>query len=432
MAGGEFNGSKVRPGLYINFEQAAMSRIQSGDRGTVAIPVLANFGKAGVINVIEGEADAIKAFGESAANIPELREAMKNAKTVLAYRLVEGTKASIVIAPLTVTATSGGVLGNKLSVTITTNALDSAKKDVTVKLDSTVVDVQTVVNVQDLKANNYVTYSGTGALVNNAGVSLTGGTNATATATNYSSFLDAAELQFFDVIAVPTDDAAIKTTVEGFVKRLRDEEGKKIVGVLANQASNFEGIINVANGVILEDGTALAAKDVVTYVAGAAAAAGVNESLTYAPYAGAIDANPRMKNSEVIAALNAGKLVFTFDGEAVRIEQDINSLTQYSNRAFTKNRVVRVLDAINNDLTKAFNKSYLGQINNDKDGQAQLKTAIDLYMLQLQSNRAIKNYDPAVDCFIDPSKSVGDEVYVEVGVQPVDSIEKIYLTVKVQ
>lgn len=434
MAGGKFNGSKVRPGLYVNFEQAALSRIQSGDRGIVALPILAPFGEKGKIKAITTEADAIAAFGVGIAQIADLREAKKNARTVLAFRLTEGVKASGVVATvLTVTAKFGGTLGNKMTVKVALNPLDGAKKDVSTLVDGVVRDVQTVATIGELKANAYVTFAGTPATAPADGsMLLIGGTDVAPVAGDYSAFLAAAELELFDVIAVPTEDSAIKASVEGFVKRLRDDEGKKIVGVLANHAGNYEGLINVANGVILEDGTALVAKDVVAYVAGASAGAEMNQSLTYAPYAGAMDANPRMTNAQVTAALQAGKLVFNFDGDAVRIEQDLNSLTQYSNRAFTKNRVVRVLDAINNDLTRSFNKSYLGQINNDADGQAQLKTAIDLYMLQLQANRAIKNYDPETDSYIDPVKSVGEEVYVEVAVQPVDSVEKIYLTVRVQ
>lgn len=434
MAGGKFNGSKVRPGLYINFEQAALSRIQSGDRGVVALPVNAPFGEAGKFHVIESDADCLKAFGVGIAKIRDLREAKKNARTVLAYRLTEGAKASATIGTstvMTVQARYGGELGNKIVIKVANNPLDNTKKDVTTEVDGRVVDVQTVATIQELKANNYVTFSGNGTPENTTGKTLSGGTAGTITAQNYADFLNKAEVEYFDVIAVPTDDTSIKASVEGFVKRLRDDEGKKIVGVLANHDANYEGIINVANGVILKDGTALTAKDCVAYVAGASAGAGINESLTYSIYSGAIDANPRMRHSEIEAALKTGKLVFTFDGEFVRIEQDINSLVQYANRAFTKNRVIRVLDAINNDLTRAFNRSYLGQINNNRDGQAQLKTAIDLYMLQLQDNGAIKNYNPETDCFIDEAKSVGDEVYVTLAVQPVDSIEKIYLTVKV-
>ena len=49
-------------------------------------------------------------------------------------------------------------------------------------------------------------------------------------------------------------------------------------------------------------------------------------SLTYDTYDDAVDANPRMINSDIIDALKAGKFIFTEKRGTAVVEQDINSL----------------------------------------------------------------------------------------------------------
>lgn len=439
MAGGNWNPAvgKVRPGLYINFVAAALARIQSGERGTVTIPLVLPWGQPKTFLKIEEEGDVYARLGYD-INDPEVlpvREAKKRARTVLVYRLNTGEKASVTVAPLTVTAKYGGARGNDITVKITTNVLDDTRKDVVTMVNGRVVDEQIAGTVAELVNNNWVDWSGTGNLENTAGATLTGGTNGTVINQDYTDYLGSTETQFFDVIGYPVDEPTLKTSFVTFIKRMRDEEGKKIVGVLPEYAGDYEGIINVDNGVVLNDGTILSAKDAVAWVSGASAGASISESLTYSVYEGAVDANPRLTNSEIIAALKAGKFIFVNDGERVKVEQDINSLVTYSqekNQRFSKNRVIRVLDAINNDLMRVFNKSYIGKIDNNADGQALLKAAMVEYFNLLQEASALTNFDPENDIFIDPATSVGEEVYADIGVQAVDSMEKFFFRVGVK
>jgi hypothetical protein len=443
VAGGTFTPGveKVRPGLYMNFQAKALARIQSGERGTVAIQLALNWGKPRTFLAINEEADTMKLLGYD-YNSPEMlyvREAKKNAKTVLVYRL-NGVGAGAVKATATwgtdntATAKFEGTRGNDITIVSTPDVVDATKKLVQTMVDGRVVDEQTGVNMSDLKENDWVTWGGSGAIATTAGTKLTGGANGTVTNADHTDYLSATETQFIDTIAFMSNDPTLKTSFATFIKRMRDEEGKGIQGVAADLSADFEGIINVGNGVILNDGTALDALGAVAWVAGATAGASYTQSNTYKVYEGAVDANPRLKNSEIIAALKAGKFVFVHDGEKVKVEQDINSLVTYSqtkNQRFSKNRVIRVLDAIKNDLTKATNDSYIGKVDNNKDGQALLKDAWTIYFNELQDAGAIQNFDPKTDIFIDPKKSVGDQVFGTVGVQPVDSMEKFYFTVEV-
>src|SRR5690606_11976099 len=111
--------------------------------------------------------------------------------------------------------------------------------------------------------------------------------------------------------------------------------------------ADYEGVISLRNGVITSDGLQVPPEMLVWEIPAMQAAANVNESLTYVAIPNAVDAYPRLTNSETIQALQNGELVITaMDGRAV-IEQDINTLTTFTPekaKHFSKNRVMRVLD----------------------------------------------------------------------------------------
>lgn len=439
MAGGTFEKgvSKSRPGLYVNFKSAALSRIESGERGTVVIPIICSWGESKVFKVIEKDQDIFENFGHKVTE-PEMiyiREAMKRANKIIAYRLNNGVNATATWGTPVITANANysGVKGNNITIKCT-DISESTKKTVETYFNMELVDEQVVENIEELKVNGYVTFSGTGTISATAGTTLSGGTDTGVTDSDYLDFMDQSEVQDFDTIALPVDVSSLKATFTNFIKRLRDDEGKKVVGVLSGYDSDYEGIINVSNGVILDDGTELSAIDSTVWVAAAAAGANITESLTYSKYIGAVDVSPRMTHSEYKEALKSGKFVFQFDGAGVKVEQDINSLMSFTpskGKMLSKNRIIRTLDAINNDLTRVFRDSYIGKLDNNEDGHAILSSAVDNYFLNLQNAGAIKNFVPGKDFVIDINKSIGDEVYAVANIQPVDSMEKIYFEVKI-
>ena len=440
MAGGTFipGVSKVRPGLYMVFRAAALASIRVAERGTVILPLIANWGQERNFLTIEEEDDVMAKLGYDINDTEMLavREAYKRAKVILAYRLNEGDKAKATWGTATATAKYSGIRGNDIIIKASVNVVDETLMDVKTYVDDRVKDEQSVAKVEDLQANDWVIFSGNGVISATAGTTLANGTNGTVINSDYTEFLSTCETQLFNVVAYPVSDPTLKVSFATWVKKLRDDEGKKIVGVLADYNADYEGIINVKNGVILNDGTVLDALGAVPWVAGATAGASMVQSLTYSAYEGAVDANPRLSNLGYINGLLAGQFIFQFDGEKTKVEQDINSLHTYDqtkNQRFSKNRVIRVLDNIANDLLRTFSDSYIGKIDNNADGQALLKQAVvDGYLDTLQTAKAIQNLDKDNDFIIDTKKSVGDEVWAKVGVQPVDSMEKFYFDVVVR
>ncbi len=111
-------------------------------------------------------------------------------------------------------------------------------------------------------------------------------------------------------------------------------------GVTAHYSGDYEGIINVTEGVLLEDGTEIKAEDATAWVAGASASAAFNQSLTFVEYEGAVDVLHRLTHDEVIERLSKGEFLFSYDArdKSVSVEKDINSLVTFTAE---KNKKVR-------------------------------------------------------------------------------------------
>lgn len=240
----------------------------------------------------------------------------------------------------------------------------------------------------------------------------------------------------FNTLCYPydTEPGAVKngkTAIASWIRAMRDDEGVKCQAVLANHAADSEGIINVVQGVVMSDGTELSAAETTAWVAGATAGAGITTSNTGLKYAGVVDISPRMTKSEMETAVKAGKLIFKVDSaQNVTVVYDINSLTSITlekGKMFTKNRVIRTLDNIANDITSIFESNYVGKVNNNADGRSLLKAALVDYFTTLQNMSAIQNFE--TDDVTVTAGTDSDAVVVDAAIQPVDSVEKIYITV---
>jgi hypothetical protein len=254
------------------------------------------------------------------------------------------------------------------------------------------------------------------------------------TALVISTALAALKTVEFNVLVYPYAGAsytANQLTITTWIKAMRADEGIKVQGVLADYVADDEAIINVTQGVELSAGTTLTAAQCTAWVAGVTAGAYINQSNTGKKYVGAIDVVPRMTKTEMEAAITAGEFIFKVDAaQNVTAVYDINSLTTITvdkGKQFTKNRVIRTIDGINNDITEIFESNYVGKTNNNADGRSLLRASLIEYFNELQRLSAIQNFVPE-----DVSITAGadsDVVVIDCFIQPVDSIEKIYITV---
>lgn len=198
------------------------------------------------------------------------------------------------------------------------------------------------------------------------------------------------------------------------------------------ESCDSEWVISCGNGVKLSDGTVLSPQQATWWLGGAEAGASYNQSLTYSRYLGAVSAAPKLSDAEIETAIKAGKIVFIDSFDTVKICTDINTFTSITvdkQKYFSKNRVMRVLNQFCNDVYKQFSLYYIGKINNNEDGRNLLKGWIVGYLNEMQANGGIQNFE-ADDIQVSAGTDV-DAVVVNAAIQPVDSVEKIYMTVTV-
>lgn len=444
MAGGTWTSqNKVRPGVYIRFTSSRGLGITVGERGTVTICEPMSWGPVGQVMTVEAGADMTPFCGYdiTAPQAQFLNEIFKGSNrtpapnTLLLYRPTASgsAQATATAGVLTATALYPGVRGNDITIVITDVVDDEGSFTVSTIVDGNIVDEQTGANVSDLVANDWVTWSGTGALTATVGTPLTGGVDGTVQSAAYSAYLTAIEPYKFDIMIYDGDDSTVQDAMVAFIKRLADENGQYsqlVASGLTNPDSRY--VIDVESGVTLSSGVELTAQQATWWLGGAEAGARYNQSLTYASYPGAIACTPVMTNSQYIAAINAGQIVFFADDNEVRIETDINSLTTFTpdiTNVYRKNRVMRLCNTIANDIYKQFSQNFIGVVNNNEQGRALFQAAIVGYLLDIQGNQGIQNFS-AEDVEVLPGTDI-DAIIVNVVLQAVDSVEKIYMTLEI-
>ena len=339
---------------------------------------------------------------------------------------------------ITAEAVVAGKDGNRISVEIGDTHSGSSQRDLIVYVDN-IEKARTpfsggASNIE--VSNEYVVVNKTGNTdwTTVEKTQLSGGSDGTTPdASIYDAFFTALKTTAFDVLIYDGKDATLKSTFASFVKDQSNEEGKRCQCVLSEYVADNECIISCASqSVTLDTGAVLKPEQLTWWVGGASAGANVNESLTYSCYPGAVDIQPKLTRSEQEAQIEGGNFALISQFDKIQVLTDINSFTTFSvekGKAFRKNRVVRTVFGLCNDIYKTFALYYIGAVHNDEEGRKALKAEILNLMLKYQGNRALQNVvvdDVTVNKGVD-----SDAVVIEINCQPVDSIEKIYINITI-
>lgn len=443
MAGGTWvSQNKKLPGVYINVKSQPAVQANVGDKGIVAIAKALSWGPLGEVQEITPGQDVtpVIGYGIGSEQAQFLREMMRGSDVtagptkIYLYRYAGtgGVKASATAGELTATALYEGTRGNDISIAVIADPDEEGYFDVQTIVDGAVAGTQHVSAVADLTANAWVEFSGS-ALSATAGTALTGGVDPTVAVADDAAFLTAIEPYRFDILAYDGETTTVIDAYVAFVKRLNESVGRKCQLVIGNfTGRNSKYVISVHNGVRLADGSVLTPQQTVWWVAGAEAGALYYQSLTYAQYPTAVAAYPKLTDDQAAAAIEAGQIAFIDDFGIVKICSDINSkttVTPTEGAEFEKNRVMRVIMQLCNDTYEHFANHYIGKVDNNDTGRSLLRGWLVGYLNEMQANGGIQNFT-AEDVEVLAGDSI-DSVLINIAIQPVDSIEKIYMSVTV-
>lgn len=437
--------NKQRPGAYINFVSVPRPVGAIGSRGVVICALPMTWGPINKLITLTGDdllnGQSISKIGCDAYNVEEslpYRLALAGCYKALIYRLdIGGAKASVALgSDLTVNAKYAGSTGNNISVVITKDKPVEGQYSVDVLFKKVKKESFVVSSAEELKTikSDWVDFVGAGTTVpETAGANLENGTNGQAS-TDLESFFNLASGETWNCLAVNSTAAEIQTSISEFIQNMRDTRGKKVQGVVYDYAeANHEGLISVNQGFTT-------AKDTVDvdlfpiYVASITAGAEINESNTARVVEDAETIINPIEENKVEDALREGKFLLTYRQDGmVCVEKDINTLTTFTvdkGDVFSKNRVIRCLDEIGNSVALKFNTNYCGKIDNNAIGRNLYKVELMSMMDSLVDIGAIQNFKGAEDITVLPGADL-ESVVVDMVIQPVNSIEKLYMTVNV-
>lgn len=442
MAGGTFNLStpKVRPGTYVNVIKRKRKAASNPLSGIAVIPLFGyDWGpREEWIHLTTESLDAEKAkLGRSIEDdnphMMLLRLMFLNAVEAYVY-IPEGGEQAVGTIPMgtstaEVRAKYPGTLGNSIKAASEENPLGGF--DVSVFLgDSLVEFFEGVKTAADLSGSSYIEVEGGEELASFAAVSLSGGTDDQEKLNaSISKFLDMSEKIRFNCMAFPTEDKALISAMITKIRYIRNAVGWKCTAVAADTAADYEGIYNLTNSFEYES-VKLTTAQASAWLAGAAAGAGYKTSLTYTVVEGAQAVVGEKTNEKAIQSIKSGETFFSVDETGnVILEYDVNSKVTFAEdepEDINKGRPCRVYDTFANELLITF---VPGKFNNNSEGWSVMEGIGKTMLQQYENDGAIKNADLDEDFKVDQGSSAGDSVYINAGIQPLDSAEKYYFTV---
>lgn len=465
MAGTYLEGvSKVLSGVY-TLIKAAVNSVSLGSRGTVAYPFTSNWGPVNKLEPVAYGSEFDKLYNAkgttlTAADISTHAFRGKPQK-VLAYRMAtsaakKGTAtlndsaAAMALTLETLYPSDRTFIAVVKAGLIKAAAIEITEGgDLLAKVEGdTVAELETELNKTDYVR---VTAKGENLPENSAGVEFTGGANGdTVTSTEYQDFLTELEADgTANSFALDgTEDTAIITMAEEWLKRVRDE-GLYVTFVSGGPAAwdtdidtanttskgyNYRGILNVGNG-----SEGYTAAQMAIFVAARVASVALNRTLTdeVVDYA---YVNKKLTPGQRIKAKEAGTLVFVQKGDAVVIDEGVNTLTTPGTnevKEMGKIRVNNALDQIARDL-EAFGDEYKKTRSNTQEARETYAATVEQdYFRALAAMEVVQpgyfyRPDPEYhgkDAVFNPKI---DEAFFHADITPVDSMERIYQKINVK
>ena len=207
----------------------------------------------------------------------------------------------------------------------------------------------------------------------------------------YKDMLQFFENEKFTYMAIPTVKTDSKVQdMATWIKKQRSEH-KLVKVVLPEVAGDNEGVINWCSTLYRTREKALTPEQGTARIAGLLAGTGFNVSGTYAPLQDFVDVN-RLTKTEQDEAVGAGKLIAIWDGEKVKLNRAVTSLTTTTAEkgdSFKKIKLVETMDMMEDDIRKTIEDNYIGKFSNSYDNKCLLITAVNSYFMSLVNDGLI-------------------------------------------
>lgn len=237
-------------------------------------------------------------------------------------------------------------------------------------------------------------------------------------ADEYTAAMTYFDTQKFDWFAAPSCSTDSETAaIVAWIKKLRGED-KNVMAVLPDTTGDSEGIIDWTT-TLYKGNASISPESGTPRIAGLLAGTGFAKSATYAPLEEYTDCT-RMTREEMDDAVGAGKLFAFWDGEKVKLNRAVTSLTTIGTDKgdeFKKIKIVEVMNLIKTDIVKTVQDDYIGKYNNSYDNKLVVITAINNYFLGMVDDGILKAGRAEID--IDAQKSylkgLGTKVIIDDG-----------------
>jgi hypothetical protein len=486
MPGGTWNPSAppVRMGAYFNFLAALQQAVSPGQSGRCVIVGTGSWGPVGTVVEVGSQALFDQTFG---AGTGTLRDGVLaafggfdevgGATTVLCYRAALPSAAAATATVnagdsspgITLTAKYKGTRGNNFSYVIQTNTVDSSKKDLLlfesgVLLESLegIVNTNTAFAAAVTAGSQYLAAAtqgaGARAMQNVTSTPLAGGSDGSAiTITEVSAALALLKGLNFNTIALSgiNDTAMQKAFVTwadaevnarglrsfAFIGGANDETYAaaklRSIGSGSDVNANSINVVNVgASDLIrLVDGVQINGSQLACRLAGAQASIGFRRSLTNVRLTG-YQVKAPLTDSQYVDAINNGVLTLSNDTPTrVQIELGVTSLATpdlgSKPKASQKIRNVAVQHFIETTLTRVAKDGYIGSMPNSSVAQNDLIVSFQKFLEALEDQGALQRGTSVAE--LDTNYvSTGNAVFVKFSIVHLDTVERIFTTVRVR
>ena len=255
---------------------------------------------------------------------------------------------------------------------------------------------------------------------------------------NLTKVLDYFEETTFDYICSPHFSKQNNTEVATWIKGLRDNEGVMVKAVLADEASDHEGIINFATDNIVTAHKTYTTAEFTPRIAGLIAGTSLKIATTYANLPDVLEV-PFKKKRLVGEDVKKGKLVIFKQSGQNRIARGVNSLTTTSDvkgESFQKIKITDIMDLMSNDIRKTCHRSYIGKYANSYDNKCILMTAIEGYLDQLVLDGLIERNTVKVEIDMEAQKAYLKSIGIDISemreqeIKEANTRDKVFIAIK--